>query len=344
MTSTVRQKGGALQTDTSSPTGQWAIAAGGPVNVALDCAVLAVRAGEPVVAVVPAERGGDEALPSGPFLPGKHKALECGIHSCLHAQTGVEVTFLEQLGALGRPADLRHGPTPRGTPHVVTVSYLALAGPHQCNDRTRAAWRSWYALLPWEDWRHGKPECLVEIEARLEAWAADGQPQAAPTWSNRKQRLRFAFGNGGTGWDEDKVLERYELLAEAGIVGSQHEGNGTTAQRLPRLWHPSLGDQTGVLARAVGELRRAVKCRPVIFELMPEEFTLFELQKTVEAILGPHLHKQNFRRLVEGCGLVEPTGSLRLRTGGRPAQLFRFRRDVIYEHASPGVRLKPARM
>ena len=39
---------------------------------------------------------------------------------------------------------------------------------------------------------------------------------------------------------------------------------------------------------------------PVVFELMPDEFTLYELQKTVEAILGPHLHKQNFRRLVEG--------------------------------------------
>ena len=65
-----------------------------------------------------------------------------------------------------------------------------------------------------------------------------------------------------------------------------------------------LGDQSLVLARAIGELRRAIKCRPVVFELMHDEFTLFELQKTVEAILGPHLHKQNFRRLVEGCGLV----------------------------------------
>ena len=116
------------------------------------------------------------------------------------------------------------------------------------------------------------------------------------------------------------------------------------AQRLPRLMHQTIGDQSLVLARAIGELRRAIKCRPIVFELMQEEFTLFELQKAVEAILGPHLHKQNFRRLVEGCGLVEPTGGLRLRTGGRPAQLYRFRRDVVYEHASPGVRLKPGRM
>jgi hypothetical protein len=98
-----------------------------------------------------------------------------------------------------------------------------------------------------------------------------------------------------------------------------------------------------VLASAIAELRRSINYRPVVFELMPAVFTLFELQKTVEAILGPHLHKQNFRRLVEGCGLVEPTGEYRFRTGGRPAQLFRFRRDVLLERPTPGVRVKAGR-
>ncbi len=96
-----------------------------------------------------------------------------------------------------------------------------------------------------------------------------------------------------------------------------------------------------VLASAIGELRRSVKCQPVIFELMPDVFTLFELQKTVEAILGPHLHKQNFRRLVETGGLVEPTGEFRLRTGGRPAQLYRFRRDVLLERPPPACGSRP---
>jgi hypothetical protein len=104
-----------------------------------------------------------------------------------------------------------------------------------------------------------------------------------------------------------------------------------------------LGDHARVLASAIGELRRSVKCEPMIFELMPDVFTLFELQKTVEAILGPHLHKQNFRRLVEGGGLVEPTGEHRLRTGGRPARLYRFRRDVLLERLAPGVRIKAGR-
>ena len=82
-----------------------------------------------------------------------------------------------------------------------------------------------------------------------------------------------------------------------------------------------------------------MKYRPVIFELMPELFTLTDLQRRVEAISGRHLHKQNFRRLVESSAVVEPTGDMLHATGGRPAALFRFRRDVLQERPSPGLRV-----
>jgi hypothetical protein len=72
---------------------------------------------------------------------------------------------------------------------------------------------------------------------------------------------------------------------------------------------------------------------------MNSEFTLTALQNTVEAISGRHLHKQNFRRLVETAALVESTGEMSTATGGRPAALFRFRREVIRERPSPGLRL-----
>lgn len=51
------------------------------------------------------------------------------------------------------------------------------------------------------------------------------------------------------------------------------------------------------------------------------------------------LHKGNFRRLVEKGGLVEGTGRVEARTGGRPAELFRFRREVQRERPAPGVGL-----
>jgi hypothetical protein len=72
---------------------------------------------------------------------------------------------------------------------------------------------------------------------------------------------------------------------------------------------------------------------------MAAEFTLTELQTTVEAISGRHLHKQNFRRLVETGAMVEPTGETSTATGGRPAALFRFRREVIQERPAPGLRV-----
>jgi hypothetical protein len=225
---------------------------------------------------------------------------------------------------------------------TVSVSYLALVGPRQCSDRTQAKWRSWYAFFPWEDWRYGKPECLGEICGRLEGWAAQpALPCAASPPEDRGRRLRLAFGTAGDRWDEEKVLDRYGLLQEAGIV--EHGTPDGAAWRLPRLAHPLLGDQAMVVARAIGELRRTLKSRPAVFELMPDTFTLFELQKTVEAVLGPHLHKQNFRRMIEGGGLVEPTGEHRLRTGGRPARLYRFRRDVLWERSAAGVRVNPGR-
>ncbi len=48
----------------------------------------------------------------------------------------------------------------------------------------------------------------------------------------------------------------------------------------------------------------------------------------VEALAGLRLHKQNFRRLIEQQGLVEETGELTTDTGGRPAKLYRFRREI----------------
>jgi hypothetical protein len=97
-------------------------------------------------------------------------------------------------------------------------------------------------------------------------------------------------------------------------------------------------DHRRILATAIARLRGKLKYRPVVFELMPPEFTLTELQDVVEAIAGRHLHKQNFRRLVESAALVEPTGAMTNQTRGRPAALYRFRREILRERPAPGLR------
>ncbi|MCB1510808.1 MAG: NAD regulator, partial [Hyphomicrobiaceae bacterium] len=254
--------------------------------------------------------------------------------------------YVEQLYTFGDRG--RHAQPGDTGPHVVSIGYLALSRPEQSEASGAARWRSWYDFFPWEDWRKGKPEALSDVlEPLLLEWAqrpANGVATERPV--SRLDRLRIAFGMDGGAWDEEKVLERYELIYEAGLADEAHRDGREAAfdwNERPRLGAAMKFDHRRILATSIGRTRAKIKYRPVVFELMPPEFTLFELQKTVEAILGPHLHKQNFRRLVESAGLVEPTGDVRVKTGGRPAKLYRFRREVLLERPAPGVRIKAAR-
>jgi hypothetical protein len=137
-------------------------------------------------------------------------------------------------------------------------------------------------------------------------------------------------------------LERYELLYEVGLI--QNAGiRRPMPRRRPPFGVPMAADHRRIIATAIGRLRGKIKYRPVVFELMPPSFTLLQLQRTVEALSGVRLHKQNFRRLVEQQGLVEETGGISATTGGRPARLVRFRREVLLERPAPGLRLRPGR-
>ena len=204
-----------------------------------------------------------------------------------------------------------------------------------------AGFEPWYRFFPWEDWRDGRPGILDQtIVPLLERWSKTGKREPARPLG-RRERLRHCFAVGGSPWDEEKVLDRYELLYEAGLVEeARRDGRETQVPRgkIPPLGEAMRFDHRRILATAIARLRAKLKYRPVVFELMPDEFTLTELQRTVEAISGRHLHKQNFRRLVENAALVEPTGETSTATGGRPAALYRFRREVVQERPAPGLR------
>ena len=234
--------------------------------------------------------------------------------------------------------------------HVVSVGYLALTRGHD-EALKGAAWRDWYQYFPWEDWRAGKPPIIDQaIVPLLREWAGR-QSEAPPeelARGKRRDRMRLCFGMDGVPWDDEKALERYELLYSAGLLleaarDGRPNARGLTGKHAPNLGRPMQFDHRRILATAMGRLRAKIKYRPVAFELMPPSFTLYELQKTVEALLGLHVHKQNFRRLVENAGLVERTGRMSTRTGGRPAEQFRFRREVLTERPAPGLKLAPSR-
>jgi len=318
------------------------------VEIGLSAAIICVHEGEPQILVVRPDADGAilDALPSGPFNPLTHRTLEIGLRSWVAEQTGLQLGYVEQLYTFGdRGRHARRGDT---GPHMMSIGYLALTRPQTLSCAGGAHWRPWYDYFPWEDRRAASPPPLAgAILPFLDQWAARRPQPGEPVRPlGRRDRLRICFGAGCAGWDEEKVLERYELLYEAGLAEEAlHDGREAARgwENPLRPGRPMRYDHRRILATAMSRLRGKIKYRPVIFELMPERFTLSTFQCTVEAILGSRLHKQNFRRLVANAGLVEPAGGVEPATGGRPAQLYRFRREVLLERPAPGVRVNPAR-
>jgi hypothetical protein len=315
-----------------------------PIEVGLTAAIVAVEAEEPRILVAADLKSGARAgLPFGAFDPLTHRTFEIGLRAWVAAQTALNVGYVEQLYTFGDRG--RHARPDDTGAHMISVGYLALtrmSGKAAALRAAGASFEPWYRFFPWEDWRSGRPDILDQtIVPLLEQWARSGRADP-PRPLARRERLRHCFGAGGSPWDEEKVLDRYELLYEAGLVDeASRDGRASLAARskMPPLGEAMRFDHRRILATAIARLRAKLKYRPVVFELMPDEFTLTELQRTVEAISGRHLHKQNFRRLVETAALVEPTGETSTTTGGRPAALFRFRREVVQERPAPGLRL-----
>lgn len=295
--------------------------------------LVAVTAGEPRVLTTQDAH----ALPAGPFEQA-HRSLQAGLRAWVEQQTHHPLGYVEQLYTF---AD-RDRSEEQGV-QAISISYLALTREAAVVD-TDAGWQNWYRYFPWEDHRDGAPELIAaRILPALSAWSA-AAPDAAGA-AARRQRVAITFGHDGHVWNEDLVLQRYELLYEAGLVPEARRRSGRTDGKaesaVPGM--PMTHDHRRILATGIARLRAKIKYRPVMFELMPPGFTLLQLQQTVEALAGRNLHKQNFRRLIEQQDLVEETGEVMAGGAGRPAKLFRFRRGVMQERAISGSKLPLAR-
>jgi hypothetical protein len=310
------------------------------IEIGLTAAIVAVEDEEPTILIASEGEPPRAGLPFGPFDPLVHRTFEIGLRAWVEAQTGLRLGYVEQLYTFGDRG--RHAHPGDVGPHVVSIGYLALTRRPE-RALPAAGFEPWYRFFPWEDWREKRPAILDRVLLpMLREWAErPNRPEVARALS-RGERVRLCFALGGAPWDEEKVLDRYELLYEAGLVEEARRDGREAAlarRQMPMLGEPMRFDHRRILATAIARLRAKLKYRPIIFELMAPEFTLTDLQRTVEAISGHRLHKQNFRRLVEAAALVEPTGEVSTTTGGRPAALFRFRREVVQERPAPGLRL-----
>ncbi len=270
-------------------------------------------------------------LPFGAFDPARHRTFELGMREFVEQQADVPLGYVEQLytfGDMGRESPRAFMRDSVPTDRVVSVGYLGLAAEPAPPAIERASWIDWYVYFPWEDWREGRPRCLdKDILCPLKDWAHTDE---------RRQRLRAAFGLDGVPWEEERVLDRYELLYEAHLVAEAARDKEGTLPENPdsATGRMMLSDHRRILATAIGRLRGKLRYRPIIFQMMPDAFTLTDLQIAVEAILGFDIHKQNFRRSLEAAGLVEKTGGLAAATGGRPAALYRASALARQKHAS----------
>jgi len=283
-----------------------------------------------------------DTLPGAPFNPERYRTLQEGVRAVAEGLSGLSLRYVEQLYTFG---DRHRDPHELfGGPRSLVVGYLALVREEPLAGAA-AEWHALYDYFPWEDWREERPAPVdAVILPALRAWIEAAPDDAART--RRLERSQLAFAIDGGDWDMERVLERYELLYEAGLVVEAYRDHDL-AERVGlaparpaviarALGRPMARDGRRILAAALERLRGKLKYRPIVFELLPPAFTLNQLQGVVESLSGTRLHKQNFRRLMINGGLVEATGQFESQTGGRPAELFRFRRQAIHERTSTG--------
>jgi 8-oxo-dGTP diphosphatase len=92
---------------------------------------------------------------------------------------------------------------------------------------------------------------------------------------------------------------------------------------------PLAFDHDDILRYALQRLRYKLEYTAVGFELLPNEFTLSELQAAYEIVLGEKLDKRNFRRRIAEAGVLVETSRYREIEGqGRPARLYRYRKSA----------------
>jgi hypothetical protein len=303
-----------------------------PLLIGLSAVMVAVEDDAPRVLITQRETG-EDALPFGVFDPDRHRTFDLSLRGWVREQTGFELGYVEQLYTFGdkdreTPEATLAGTAPNA--RVISVGYLALTPEARpAGDSFEARWQSWYRYFPWEDHRNSRPAIIdAHIAPRLITWAAGNE--------RRLERARAAFALDGIRWIEERVLDRYELLYEAGLVIECARDAGLPEPDV-RLGEPMASDHRRILATAISRLRGKIKYRPVVFELMPDRFTLSSLQRAVEGILGLSLHTQNFRRALDKTGFVIGTGAMETSTGGRPAELYSYSRESAFDASTTGL-------
>ena len=166
-------------------------------------------------------------------------------------------------------------------------------------------------MLPWDAPRSG--ETMEGAASRVARTVGVGEP----AWIEQVG----AYGDGKRHPSDSEVSVGYAGLI---AMGTPSPVGGVYAW-FPLADVPQMAPrQRMMLDGAITVVRGRMDQSPVAFKLLPQMFTLTELQQMYELLLGKRLHKASFRRALQAAWLVEPTDEWRSEGRGRPAQLYRY--------------------
>lgn len=94
---------------------------------------------------------------------------------------------------------------------------------------------------------------------------------------------------------------------------------------------PLYSDHSQMIVKALASLRRSISTEPLGFKLLPDLFTLTQLQHVYEAVLGQEIDKRNFRKRIKQIDFIEKTELIDKKTSKRGASLYRFNKRSYAE-------------
>lgn len=141
----------------------------------------------------------------------------------------------------------------------------------------------------------------------------------------------YTFGNLGRDPRERVITVAY-LAVLPSIVSPEAGGDAAQSSWYPVNQLPPLAfDHADILDYGLQRLRYKLEYTSVGFELLPDEFTLTQLQRAYEIVLDEALDKRNFRRKILSADILEETGRKRREGEGRPAKLYRYSDNAVAE-------------
>lgn len=177
--------------------------------------------------------------------------------------------------------------------------------------------------------RWALPGQPVQISESLEETASKELTRVTGVRESYLEQL-YTYGEPGRDPNHRTVSVVYFALVPASAarptLKDVHSPKWFPVDELP----PLAMDHAEITAYSLRRLRYKLEYSAVGFQLLPEQFTLSQLQRTYEMILGEKLDKRNFRRRILEAGIIEPTENLKMGEG-RPARYYRYRPDAVAE-------------